>query len=104
MNEVVNSEEWSAGTLLKTGAGYQAFFPNPLPTSLEYPERVVKSLTDATAAVHRLAGASRLLPTPEILIGPYVRIEAVLSSRIEGTQATIGQLLVFEAAGDAEPR
>lgn len=104
MNEVVNSEKWSAGSTRRTAAGYEAFFPNALPTSLDYPESVVKSLTDATAAVHRLAGASRLLQTPEILIGPYVRIEAILSSRIEGTQATMGQLLEFEAAGEEEPR
>ncbi len=86
----------------RTLGGYEAFFPTPLPVSLDYPEATVRKLTDATAAVHRLAGASRLLPTPEILIRPYVRMEAILSSRIEGTQTTVGQLLEFEAAGTSE--
>lgn len=105
MNDFVNSETWQAGSRRRTLEGYEAFYPNALPLSLDYPEDIVPVLTDATAAVHRLAGASRLLPTPEILIGPYVRIEAILSSRIEGTQATVGELLEFEGAGeDVEPK
>lgn len=105
MNERVNSDPWEAGSIKRTLEGYDAFYPNPLPFSIEYPEGIVPVLTEATAAVHRLAGASRLLPAPEILIGPHVRIEAILSSRIEGTQATVGQLLEFEGAGhEAEPR
>lgn len=105
MNDRVNTETWQAGSLRSTLEGYEAFYPSPLPLSLDYPEDIVPVLTDATAAVHRLAGASRLLPTPEILIGPYVRIEAILSSRIEGTQATVRELLEFEGAGDdVEPR
>lgn len=105
MNERVNSKSWQAGSLRKTLDGYEAFYPNALPFSIEYPDGIVPALTEATAAVHRLAGASRLLPTPEILIGPYVRIEAILSSRIEGTQATVGELLEFEGVGtDVEPR
>lgn len=105
MNEGVNKGTWTAGSKRKTLEGYEAYYPNPLPLTIDYPESIVPVLTDATAAVHRLAGASRLLPTPEILIGPYVRIEAILSSRIEGTQATVGQLLEFEGAGlNVEPR
>ena len=95
---------WSAGTQRNTLDGYAAFYPNPLPTTLAYPEPTVNLLADATAAVNRLAGVSRLLPSADILIGPYVRLEAVLSSRIEGTQATIGELLLLEAGGDiAQP-
>ncbi len=93
---------WQPGTIRKTLSGYQAFYPNPLPTSLEYPEATVNSLAAATAAVHRLAGASRLLPSPEILMGPYVRLEAVLSSKIEGTLTTVDDLLVFEAQEDTK--
>ena len=102
MNDAVSKSRWVAGRIRKTLEGYQAFFPAPLPLSLSYPEATVRRLTDATAAIHRLAGASRLLPTPELLVGSYVRLEAVLSSRIEGTMTTVGQLLEFQA-GDAEP-
>jgi len=99
-----NSSTWNPGRLRHTPGGYDAFFPAPLPLTLDYPESTVNLLTDATAAVNRLAGVSRLLPTADILIGPYVRLEAVLSSRIEGTQATVGDLLLLEAGGDVEER
>ena len=85
------------GTVRKTVDGYHAFFPAPVPRELDYDATTVRKLTEATAAVHRLAGVSRLLPSTEILMGPYVRLEAVLSSRIEGTQTSVGELLLFEA-------
>ncbi len=93
---------WQPRAIRQTLSGYEAFYPNPLPTTLEYPEATVNRLAAATAAVHRLAGASRLLPSPEILMGPYVRLEAVLSSKIEGTMTTVNDVLVFEAHEEAE--
>ena len=90
------------GTVRKTVDGYHAYFPAPIPRELDYDATTDKTLTEATAAVYRLAGASRLLPSPEILMGPYVRLEAVLSSKIEGTQTSVGQLLRFEADDPAE--
>lgn len=54
-------------------------------------------LEEATGAVHRLGGVGRLIPNPHLLIGPHLRLEAVLSSRIEGTKTDVGQLLRFEA-------
>lgn len=100
MQEDLNKESWTSGVMRTTLAGFRAFHPDPLPTSLSYPEATVVRLAAATAAVNRLGGASRLLPTPELLIGPYVRLEAILSSRIEGTRTTIGELLRHEAGGD----
>ena len=99
----LNNEPWVSGAMRTTLAGYQAFHPAPLLTSLAYPEATVIRLTEATAAVNRLGGASRMVPTPELLIGPYVRLEAILSSRIEGTRTTVGELLQYEAAGGDEP-
>ncbi len=93
---------WRPGETRQTLAGYKAFFPNALPTTLDYPEPTVNRLVAATAAVHRLAGASRLLTSPEILMGPYVRLEAVLSSKIEGSQTTVDELLRFESQEQAE--
>ncbi len=46
-----------------------------------------------------LAGVARTLPNPQLLVGPFVRREAVLSSRIEGTQASLSDLFFFEASG-----
>ena len=93
------------GVVRKTVDGYDAFLPAPVPRELDYDATTVRKLTEATAAIHRLAGVSRLLPSPEIPMGPYVRLEAVLSSRIEGTQTSVGDLLLFEADdhGEAPP-
>ena len=44
-----------------------------------------------------------MLPNPHLLIGPFLRREAVLSSRIEGTIATAEELLLFEALPAKEP-
>ena len=71
--------------------------PDPLPPRIEFGERLVRVLSDADRAIGRLAGEGGRLPNPHLLIRPFVRREAVLSSRIEGTQATLGELLAAEA-------
>ncbi len=60
------------------------------------------ALSRADLGVGRLAGEGRRLPNPHLLIRPFVRREAVLSSRIEGTQATLGELLAAEARAAVE--
>ena len=85
------------GAVRKTLEGYWAFHPNPLPRRLDLPPDDVALLDEATGAVHRLGGVGRLLPNPHLLIGPHIRIEAVLSSRIEGTKTDVPQLLQLEA-------
>ena len=64
---------------------------------------MVKLLDEATGAVHRLGGVGRLIPNPHLIIGPHLRLEAVLSSRIEGTKTDVGQLLRFEAGQVPSP-
>src|SRR3989449_11038447 len=56
-----------------------------------------RSLSDADRLIGRLAGEGGRLPNPHLLIRPFIRREAVLSSRIEGTRATLGELLAAEA-------
>lgn len=73
-----------------------AFVPHPLPPEFAYSPDLVGLLSEADAALGRLAGIGERLPNPHLLIYPYVRREAVLSSRIEGTQSTLSQLLLFE--------
>ncbi len=58
---------------------------------------MVRALSDADRLIGRLAGEGGRLPNPHLLIRPFVRREAVLSSRIEGTHATLGELLAAEA-------
>ena len=76
---------------------YSAFVPAPLPPKLDWTPRLIGALSDADRLVGRLAGEGGRLPNPHVLIRPFVRREAVLSSRIEGTQATLGELLAAEA-------
>ena len=91
------------GQVHKTQTGFWAFFPAPVPRRVALSDEVVKLLDDATGAVHRLGGVGRLVPNPHLLIGPHLRLEAVLSSRIEGTKTDVGQLLLFEV-GQASTR
>ena len=86
-----------SGRWIEQPEGYRTFLPDPLPPSIEWTSRLINALSDADRAVGRLAGEGRRLPNPHILIRPFVAREAVLSSKIEGTQATLGELLAAEA-------
>lgn len=103
----MNAEEFGgspSGKLIRTVQGYWAFVPNPLPPPIEYDSETVDLLSDADRGLGRLAGIGQLLPNPHLLIEPYIRREAVLSSRIEGTRASLSDLLYFEAAEEEPPR
>ncbi|MEX5215707.1 MAG: Fic family protein [Nitrospiraceae bacterium] len=91
------------GQLIKTSKDYWAFLPTPLPPKLTLSWDLVNQLSDADRALSELAGTARTLPNPHLLIGPFIRREAVLSSRIEGTQASLSDLLFFEASGSVDP-
>ncbi len=82
--------------------GYVAFYPAPIPRVLELPAPTVKLLADAESALGQLAAVGRLVPNPDLLIRPYLLREAVSSTRIEGTRATIGEVLDVDAS-DASP-
>jgi Fic family protein len=73
-----------------------------LPPKLEWTPSLVRALSDADRRIGRLAGEGGKLPNPHLLIRPFIRREAVLSSRIEGTQATLGELLAAEAGAAVE--
>lgn len=90
----------SAGTLVEAPGGYLAFVPAPLPPALSYEAGLVLALSRADAALSELSGLGRRLPNPHLLIAPYMRREAVLSSRIEGTKASLSDLLLDEIEDD----
>src|SRR5438093_13065263 len=85
------------GRRAKAIGGYLASLPDPLPPPIQWSTGLASRLSEADRAIGRLAGEGRRLPNPHLLIRPFVRREAVLSSRIEGTQATLGELLAAEA-------
>ena len=87
-----------AGKIIDTQKGYSAFVPNPLPPKVNYDETIVQLLSEANRNLGNLNGIGTQLPNPALLIIPYVRKEAVLSSRIEGTQTSLSDLFYFEAA------
>jgi Fic family protein len=74
-----------------------AFVPRPLPPEIEWTLPLVRTLSDADRLIGRLAGEGGQLPNPHLLMRPFLAREAVLSSRIEGTQATLGELLAAQA-------
>jgi Fic family protein len=88
-----------AGKVVRTPEGYHAFIPAP-PSAIVYDADLVAALSRADAAVSELSGLGRFLPNPHLLIAPYVRREAVLSSRIEGTRASLSDILLDEVSAD----
>lgn len=90
------------GRKQRCAGGYVAYVPDPLPPPLQWSADLASALSAADRAVGQLAGEGRRLPNPHVLIRPFVRREAVLSSRIEGTQATLGELLAAEAGAVVE--
>lgn len=81
--------------------GHVAYFPAPIPRSLELPSSTVRLLGDAEGELGQLAGVGRLLPNPDILLRPYLLREALSSTRIEGTQASMAEVFESDAVGGA---
>ena len=88
--------EW--GRVVATGgpASYHTFIPAALRRELALDADTVMLLSEADSALGRLAGAGRTLPDPHLLVNAYITREAVASSRIEGTQASVTE--IFDAA------
>ena len=76
---------------------YWAYVPNPLPPKIEVDWELASLLSKADITLGKLSGAGQLLPNPHLLISPFIRREAVMSSRIENTQSGLEDLFLFEA-------
>lgn len=87
----------SPGRLTKTVEGNPAFVPAPAPRDIRLSREAIDVLDEASNRLGVLEGIARRLPNPELLIGPYLTREAVLSSRIEGTQTTLSDVYASEA-------
>lgn len=82
--------------MILTSKGYYAFIPNRLPPEIEWSSSLVFSLAEAERELGSLAAVIGQFPFPRLLIQPFVRSEAVISSRIEGTRASLVDLLTYE--------
>jgi Fic family protein len=82
------------------GGNHVTFLPNPLPPTLYYDSRLTGLIASSHAKLGELSGVGQRLPNPRTLITPYLRREAVLSSRIEGTQASLADLFMYEVSKD----
>jgi Fic family protein len=87
------------GQYIEQLEGYKAFIPSPLPPVPEIimDQEMWNLLSQADRALGRLDGATDALPNPDLFVFMYVRKEAVLSSQIEGTQASLIDVLEFES-------
>jgi Fic family protein len=92
----------SPGRLVPTIGGVQAFVPAPLPRLLDLDLATVRLLSTAERRLGALGGATGRLVNPWLLAAPFLRQEAILSSRIEGTITTPEQLAILEVAGVAD--
>ncbi|MBV9692655.1 MAG: Fic family protein, partial [Alphaproteobacteria bacterium] len=89
----------TTGSYVKQPTGYSAFIPRRLPPhpAIQIDPEMQALLSKADRALGRLDGSIQTLPNPELFVFMYVRKEAVLSSQIEGTQASLNDLLAAEA-------
>ena len=82
------------------GETVQAFVPHPLPPKrpvLRPEGALAEALHDAGTALAGLEAAGRMVPSLDWYVYAFVRKEAVISSQIEGTQASLDDLLAVEA-------
>lgn len=86
----------SLGHLVPTIEGELAFVPDDLPPRIEWAGELISALSAADRAIGQLHGIGLNLPNPSLLIAPFMRREAEMSSRIEGTQAEVRDIYLFE--------
>lgn len=89
-----------AGRYVRQTSGFKAFIPELLSSGkfkINRDDELVSLLSEADRSLARLDGMTQILPDLDIFIFMYVKKEALLSSQIEGTQASLQGVLEFEA-------
>jgi Fic family protein len=80
----------------EAGKEYNVFIPNPLPPKIDFDQELVLILSKAEEKLGKLSGVGLSLPSPNLLIIPYLRKEAIMSTRIEGTRISLQEVLLSE--------
>lgn len=104
-NKVMAPNSDRAGRFVHAPTGdFSAFVPKSLPPDppLDISTELSLALSEADTALGRLDGIVGVVPDPDLFVGMYVRREAVLSSQIEGTQSSLGDLLQEELEPSSE--
>jgi len=93
-----------SGKLITQPGGYKAFVPEKLPPGppLRIEGALQNLLSQADMALARLDGMGYFLPNADLFIAMYVRKEALLSSQIEGTQASLEDIFEYESGDKPE--
>lgn len=88
-----------AGKFVMQLTGYQSFIPHKLPPEppVKFDAELLSLLSLADRKLGRLDGITQTLPNPELFVAMYVQKEAVLSSQIEGTQASLTDVLEIDS-------
>ena len=91
----MNLTSTRAGITRKTISGYESFIPKSLPPDppILFDSELQNLLSLADLNLGRLDGITQILPNPELFVAMYVKKEAVLSAQIEGTQASLADVL-----------
>lgn len=84
-----------AGRFEENHDGNMTFVPDPLPPDIPY-DPIMHLMDEARGQLGTLEGMGRIMPNPNLLIRPYLTKEAVYSSRIEGTMASVMDVFRFD--------
>lgn len=91
----------AAGKIIRSDRNYDYFLPDTLPPDYEIKDdEFIYLVVEANQSVGKLAGLGYIIPNPDFLVIPYTRLEAVASSKIEGTQTSLSELFYFEASSN----
>lgn len=83
-----------AGRVVTCPEGYAAFVPAPLPPRLTFTRELAVALSRADAALGTLSGLAGELPSPAAMAAPFLRQEALCSTRIEGADVGLTEVLL----------
>lgn len=86
------------GSKVRNAEGRTAFVPGVLPPPFTWTDELVKALSDAAAALGGVNSIAGFIPNSRLLVMPFLRVEAVLSSRIENTVTTVDAVMRAESS------
>ncbi len=92
-----NYQNSSAGKPIHHPNGYWYFLPTNLPPELNWSSTLISTLSDAERNLAKLASQSSSSANLSWIVQPFIRREAVVSTRIEGTRASLSDLYAYEA-------